>query len=66
MTTFHITGLTCPSCQKLITKRILTIPDVVEVTVELTGKTTITAPREILKSEVDSVLTGTHYAVETT
>jgi len=47
-------------------KRVMTIPDVAAVHVEITGKTLITAPREILKSEVDSALANTHYVVETT
>lgn len=63
ITTIQLSGLTCASCQKLTSKRIKTITDVKDVTVEITGETQIKATREILEDEVKQVLKGTHYTV---
>ena len=63
MQTIQISGLTCGACQKLIGKRIKTITGVEDVIVELSGKTQITATREIAEEEIKKVLEGTHYNV---
>lgn len=62
-TTLQLAGLTCSACQKLISKKVSKIPDVEDVTVELSGKTEIKAPRTIAIQEVENVLDGTHYTV---
>lgn len=62
-TTLKLTGLTCTACTKLITKRIKTISDVDDVTVELPGTATIKAERDVPEEEVKKVLEGTHYGV---
>lgn len=61
--TLRLTGLICGACQKLISKRIKTIANVEDVTVDLSGKTEIKAQREISEDEVKKVLEGTHYTV---
>lgn len=63
ITTIQLAGLTCASCQKLTTKRIKTIADVEDVSVEISGETQIKAIREIADAEVKQVLKGTHYTV---
>ena len=62
-TTLKLSGLTCTACTKLITKRIKTINDIADVTVELPGTATIKAEREVTEEEVKKVLEGTHYGV---
>lgn len=63
--TVHIAGLTCSACQKLITRRISKMPEVTEVVVEPSGKTSIKALRAISEKEVEKALEGTHYTVVT-
>lgn len=62
-TSIQLKGLTCVSCQKLTSKRIKTIQDVEDVTVELSGETTIKASRIISEEEVSKALVSTHYSV---
>lgn len=62
-TILHLDGLTCHACAKLITKRITSILDVTDVTVELPGTATLSADREIPADEVRQVLKGTPYVV---
>lgn len=62
-TLIKLTGLTCSACQKLTSRRILTISGVSDVSVELEGKATISADRTISLDEVKKVLEGTHYEV---
>lgn len=62
-TLIKLSGLTCSACQKLTSKRILTIPGVSDVSVELDGKATITADKDITVDDVKRVLEGTHYEV---
>lgn len=64
-TTIQLEGLTCSACQKIITKKVSKIPDVLDVAVELSGKTEIRASRSIDEQEVRNVLEGTHYTVMT-
>ena len=63
-TTLTLTGLTCAACQKLIQKRILKIDGVQDVTVELSGQTSIKASRKITSDEVAGVLKDTKYTVK--
>lgn len=62
-TLIQLEGLTCSACQKLTSKRIMTISGVSDVKVELNGKATITADRTITDNEVKKVLEGTHYSI---
>ena len=62
-TTMQLRGITCFACQKLTSKRIKTIQDVEDVTVELDGETTIKASRIISEEEVSKALVSTHYSV---
>jgi copper chaperone CopZ len=59
----QLSGLTCPACQKLITKKIMKIAGVKEVHVELNGKTEIGAERNISQEEITKVLEGTEYKI---
>ena len=61
ITNIKLSGLTCPACQKLVSKRIKSIEGVAEVNVGLSGKTDITAERSISEEEVEKVLEGTGY-----
>ena len=58
---FHLTGLTCGACVKLIQKKLGRIQDVLAVQADLTGAVTVSADREIAKEEILSALTGTQY-----
>lgn len=61
--TLNIIGTHCPACKKLIEKRILTIKGVNTVDVDYeTGKTVITADRNIEKGEIKNALEGMQYA----
>ena len=61
--TINIIGTHCPACKKLIEKRILTINGINTVDVDYeTGKTVITADRNIEENEIKNVLEGMPYA----
>ena len=62
-TNFSITGITCETCIKLISRRVLTIPGVSDINVSLRGKTSVSADRKIESSELAKVLQGTDYQV---
>ena len=63
MQTIYITGTHCPACKKLIERRLSTITGVNSVDVDFqTGKTVITANRNIGKDEVSLSLEGMPYA----
>lgn len=62
-TIVKLSGLTCTACTKLIAKRIKTIADVEDVNVELPGKATIQAGRDIIVDEIQKVLEGTQYQI---
>lgn len=64
ITNIQLSGLTCPACQKLVSKRIKSIEDVEDVNVELSGKTEIRAGREISKDEIRKILEDTSYTLE--
>lgn len=63
-TLFKISGMTCSSCGRIVTKRLKAIEGVksVEVSVEK-GVATVEAPREIGINEAETVLKDTHYNV---
>lgn len=59
----YITGTHCPACKKLIERKISTIDGVISVDVDFeTGKTIITASRNIEKNEINLSLEGMPYA----
>lgn len=63
-TIISISGMTCTSCEKLISKRLQKIEDVLEVDVSSqNGVATLSATRPITQNEVTSALAGTHYKV---
>ncbi|MCL5438890.1 MAG: heavy-metal-associated domain-containing protein [Patescibacteria group bacterium] len=62
---FKILGLSCDACKKLSEKRISSISGVESVKVDLgSGKTTVTAKREINLDELKKALEGTAYKIE--
>lgn len=64
-TTVKLSGLTCSSCQKLVTKYLKNIHGVKDVIVDLeTGKTSIIADRVIPILEVEHALENTPYQIE--
>lgn len=65
ITTFTLSGLSCQSCQKLVTKLLMKLDGVREVVVDLqTGKTMIMANRTIPALEAEHVLENTAYHIE--
>lgn len=59
---FQLSGLTCPSCQKISEMKLGEIPDVTSVRVDLaSGRATIEASREITNDDVRNSLKETHY-----
>lgn len=59
----NITGTHCQACKKLIERKLSAITGVNSVDVDFeTGKTVITADRNIEKEEVNKVLEGMPYA----
>lgn len=57
-----LSGLTCPSCQKLTEKRIGQIPDVTMVKVDLrSSEAEIESQRSVTAAEVQKALEGTNY-----
>ena len=61
---FTIKGTHCPSCKKLIEKRVGKIDGVARVAVDFgTGRTEIAAERTIAKDEVQNTLEGMGYQV---
>ncbi len=63
-TSFSITGMTCASCERIITKRVQKISGVSEVHVSaISGMLSIDASRPIPQSEVEIALENTHYKI---
>ncbi len=61
---FQLSGLTCGACEKIITKRLKSIKDVVDVQVTLQNSiASVVAPRNINQQEIETALQGTHYKV---
>ncbi len=65
ITTVTISGIHCDACLKLIQRRLAKIPGVQDLTVEKTGKTTITGERKTTSSEIQDALIGTDYKIVT-
>lgn len=64
-TSFQLSGLTCPACEKLIKKRVKQIAGVAEAVVDLkTGKTDIVADHTINAEELSVVLNNTPYKIK--
>lgn len=63
LSNFNLTGLTCGACQKLISKRVMKINGVENVDVQLNGKTTINANKQVSTEEIKKVLEGTQYKI---
>ena len=62
--TFQLAGLHCESCEKITEKRVNKIDGVENSEVNLEASVvSITATRQIGKSEVQTALEGTHYQV---
>ncbi len=61
---FHLSGLTCGACQKLIQKRISRINGVLDVQVDADGKTIIGSERQIKIDEVEKALEDTKYKIK--
>lgn len=65
ITKLILSGLTCPSCQKVIMMKIGKIAGVENITVDLkSGETIITSANKIEKSTLVAVLADTHYQIE--
>jgi copper chaperone CopZ len=63
-TSFTLSGLTCPACEKLIQKRVKQIAGVTKIAVDLkTGKTDIVADHSINTEELSVVLKSTPYKI---
>ena len=60
---FTLTGLTCPSCQKLSKIKLEEIDGIKEANVELDGRTSILAERKISRPEIEKTLEGTPYKI---
>lgn len=61
--TFKLTGLNCEACIKIITKRLLAIPNVTSAEVKLNGEATITSDKTVNKEDVVNALAGLEYKV---
>lgn len=60
--TINISGTHCQACKKLVERKISTIVGVCGVNVDFeTGKTVITANRNIKKEEINKALEGMPY-----
>jgi len=61
---FHINGMHCDACIRVITRRVKKIPNVTDVAVSLeTGITDVTSERKIEKNEIEEMLKDTEYSI---
>ncbi|MFZ2206580.1 MAG: heavy metal-associated domain-containing protein [Microgenomates group bacterium] len=61
---FTLKGLSCGSCEKMVSKRLMKIDGVTDVRVTAAnGLTTISTARQITSDEIVAALEGTHYSV---
>ncbi len=59
-----LSGLTCESCEKMVSKRLMKIEGVTNIQVTASnGLTSILASRQITIPEIKKALEGTHYSV---
>lgn len=63
---FQLSGLTCSSCEKIITKKLNTIEGITDIQVSsINGIVSVVAPKTISTQEIETSLQGTHYKVIT-
>jgi len=61
---FHLAGLTCEACEKLVTKKLNGINGVTEVSVSSkTGTAKILADHSLTPTEITTALKTTHYSL---
>lgn len=58
-----ITGINCEACTKVIKKRLLTVPGVVDAQISLDGQTEIKTDRQVTLSQLQGVLHDTDYRI---
>lgn len=66
ITNVSISGIHCDACLKLITRRVSTIPGVLDITVKKSGQTAINSDRNITQAKIQKALHGTDYKIITT
>lgn len=63
-TYIEISGMTCPACEKLITKRLTRIGDITKIKVSVKDEIAeVESARKISDAEIKEVLKGTQYKV---
>ncbi len=62
-TMYTLSGLTCPACAKLAKRALEKLPDVSKISVDIDGKTEITASRNISSAEINDALKETDYKI---
>ena len=58
-----ITGINCEACTKIIKKRLLTVPGVVDVQINLDGNADITTNSKVTLLQLQEVLHDTEYRI---
>ena len=58
-----ITGINCEACTKIIKKRLLTVPGVIDAQINLDGNTNITTKQEVTLLQLQEVLHDTEYRI---
>jgi copper chaperone CopZ len=62
--TISINGMSCSACEKVVTKRLSSLPGVQHVSVDVeNGKATAQSENELSQEAVEAVLKDTHYTV---
>jgi len=63
--TFHLNGLSCTACKKLIEKKISSLPTVLNVEVDFnSGRTDIVTTKELSPAVITNLLTDTPYSLK--
>ena len=60
---FNLKGLTCESCAKLSKKRLMKIPGVKDVSVDLTGAVSVSSDSKVSPDDVRDALKDTPYTL---
>jgi len=61
---FKLSGLTCQACKKIIEKRVNTLPDIINVAVDLESRSlSIESSKDIQLLKIKAVLADTQYKV---